>query len=429
MEKKNNNSIINSILINFTLFFLAIITIVYFYLNLQGSISVSSYAFNELFINYQAGFIRRGLLGEIFWQINKLFLLKPLIFFSYFFLILYLIQIYLFSKLFKEYSNFYYIYIIIFLSPALILFPIYDDNLYFIKDILVKLTILYHAYIIVRNKNNKDNKVYIKSLKFILIPFLTIVMLVHEFQVLFLSIHFLLSISFMKSKNEIIKILKLYSILVLPIILILIFIGDSAQYENLNSILKIFEIDNVHSQLAGGFYKTIGGFYKWHFYYFSYKDFIQLLLSLLLGVGIFFLFFNLLIKEKVLEFKNKYQKYYIYFFIPPLLCFLLALDHGRNISLIATHLVVFYSVLTLDEKKLNIIKNRLDEDFFKKCLLITFLFCYVFLWRLDQMAGFGGSAQTNTIFHSSIFSELIKLIKFLYSHINLNIFALPEIRL
>ena len=259
-------------------------------------------------------------------------------------------------------------------------------------------------YIIFKNKNNKNNKVYIKNLKFILIPLLTIVMLVHEFQVLFLSIHFLLSISFLKSKNELIKILRLYSILLVPIILILIFIGDSAQYENLNSILKIFEIDNVHSQLAGGFYKTIGGFYKWHFYYFSYKDFIQLSLSLFLGAGIFFLFFNLLIKEKVLEFQNNYQKNYIYFFIPPLLCFLLALDHGRSISLFATHLVVFYSVLTLDEKKLKILKNKLDDDFLKKCLLIIFVFFYVFLWRLDQMAGFGGREQINSIFQSSIFS-------------------------
>ena len=423
MEKKIKN---NSILINFILFFLVTITIVYFYLNLQGNISISSYAFNELFINYQAGFIRRGLLGELFWQINKYFPVKPLIFFSYLFFILHLIQIYLFVKILKKYKNFYYIYIIIFLSPALILFPIYEVNLYFVKDVLIKLSILYHAYIIIRHK---DNKAYIKSLKLILIPFLILVILVHEYQVLFLSIHFLLSISFLKSKNEIIRLLKLYSILLVPIMLVLIFMGNSVQYDNLNLILKIFEIDKIHPQLAGGFYKAIGGFYKWHFYYFGYKDFIQLLLSLLLGVGIFFIFFNQLIEEKVLEFKNKYQKNYIYFFIPTLLCFLLALDHGRNISLIATHLVAFFSVLTLDEKKLNIIKNRLDEDFFKKCLLITFLFCYVFLWRLDQMAGFGGREQINTIFQSSIFAEFAKFIKFLYSYIDINIISLPAINL
>ena len=429
MKKKIKNNLISSILKNFILFFLVTITIVYFFLNMQESISTTNYAFNELFINYQAGFIRRGLLGEIFWQINKIFSLKPLIFFSYFFLILYLMQIYLFAKIFKGYKNFYYIYIGLFLSPALILFPIYEVNLYFIKDVLIKLSILYHAYIIIIYKNNKDNKAYIKSLKLILIPILIIVMLVHEYQVLFLSIHFLLSISFLKSKNEILKILKLYSILLVPIIFILIFIGDSTQYENLNLVLKKFEIGNIHSQLAGGFYKAIGGFYKWHFYYFGYKDFIQLLLSLFLGLGVFFLVFNLLVKEKVLEFKNKYQKKYIYFFIPPLLCFLLALDHGRNISLIATHLVAFFSVLTIDEKKLDIIKNKLNDDFFKKCLLITFVFFYVFLWRLDQIAGFGGREQINSIFQSSIFAELIKFIKFLYSYIDINIINLPEINL
>ena len=31
----------------------------------------------------------------------------------------------------------------------------------------------------------------------------------------------------------------------------------------------------------------------------------------------------------------------IYTFLPTLICFILALDHGRNISLIATHLIAF----------------------------------------------------------------------------------------
>jgi hypothetical protein len=85
--------------------------------------------------------------------------------------------------------------------------------------------------------------------------------------------------------------------------------------------------------------------------------------------------------------------------------------------------------LIIDFKKLSILKKKINENFLTSSALIIFLIFYIFLWRLDQMAGFGGSAQTNTIFQSSIFSEFIKLIKFLYSYINLNIFALPEIRL
>ena len=72
---------INTLVIKFVLFFLIFISTCYFYLNLNDFVDAENYAYNELFINYQAGFIRRGLLGEIFWQLNSLFLIKPLIFF------------------------------------------------------------------------------------------------------------------------------------------------------------------------------------------------------------------------------------------------------------------------------------------------------------------------------------------------------------
>ena len=51
------------------------------------------------------------------------------------------------------------------------------------------------------------------------------------------------------------------------------------------------------------------------------------------------------------------------------------------------------------------------------------------MWRLDQLAGFGVGGQPNIIFKSSFFAEVIKLIKFLYFYIDLNILSLPEIRL
>ena len=45
-----------------------------------------------------------------------------------------------------------------------------------------------------------------------------------------------------------------------------------------------------------------------------------------------------------------YRKNYLVYFIPTLLCFILALDHGRNISLISCHLVAFYLTLLIDTK-------------------------------------------------------------------------------
>ena len=97
--------------------FFIIINYFYFYLNLFSLIDVNSYAFNELFINYQSGFIRRGLLGEIFWQINKFTSIDPKIFLSIIFFILYMIQFYIFFKNIKQISNInyniYYCYLLL----------------------------------------------------------------------------------------------------------------------------------------------------------------------------------------------------------------------------------------------------------------------------------------------------------------------------
>ena len=219
LNKININSLIGKLI----LFFLIFITTSYFYLNLNDLIGAKSYAYNELFINYQAGFIRRGLLGEIFWQLNNFFAIKPLFFFSYLFFILYLAQIYLLIKIFKVYMETYFIYFLIFLSPALILFPIYEENLYFIKDIIIKLSILFHAFIIIRIKNQRSTISYLEYLKFIIVPILTISILIHEYQVLYILVHILLSLSFVQLKKETIKILKIYLLLLIPIFLTLIF--------------------------------------------------------------------------------------------------------------------------------------------------------------------------------------------------------------
>ena len=424
-----NRKKINKFALSIGMIFLIVINIIYFYLHLKANINTNDYAFNELFINYQAGFIRRGLLGEIVWNLNIFFEIKPIVFFSYLFLSLYLMQIYFFYKVFEKYRQSIFIYLLIFLSPALILFSIYDINIYFIKDIFIKLTILFHGLVIINHIENKEGySHYINKLKFIIVPILFLSILIHEYQVLFLSIHILLSLSFMNNKKKTLQILLIYLLLIIPVLLVLFFIGDQNQLDILNNLLQKFNVE-LHPQLGGGFYKALGGFYKWHFYYFGYKDFIQLLASLFFGVGIFYLVFHFCIKEKILQFHNQYQKNYIYFFTPTLLCFILAVDHGRNISLLAIHLVVFYSILIINFKKLSILKKKINENFLISRALIIFLIFYIFLWRLDQTAGFGGSAQTNTIFNSSIFAELIKLIKFLYSYINLNILDLPEIRL
>ena len=60
---------------------------------------------------------------------------------------------------------------------------------------------------------------------------------------------------------------------------------------------------------------------------------------------------------------------------------------------------------------------------------MMFLFFYVFMWKLNQFAGFGLRGIPNDIFQSSLFAEIIKFIKFSYEFIDLNLVNLPELRL
>ena len=79
-----------------------------------------SWAYNNLFINYSAGFVRRGLLGEIFININEILNIGPLYFFTTVFFIAYFLQIFFFYKILEKYKDYKILVTIIVLSPVLI---------------------------------------------------------------------------------------------------------------------------------------------------------------------------------------------------------------------------------------------------------------------------------------------------------------------
>ncbi len=416
------------LLLSTTIFFVTI-NLIYFYLNYNESFVTQNYALNELFINYQSGFIRRGLLGEIAWQLNILFEIDPKLFFSLFFLTIYLAQFYFLLRLFKRFVSFKLIFIFIFLSPSLLLFHIYSPELYFLKDGLIKLAILIHAFIFYHFVNcKKDYDKYIIYLKFLIIPILFLIILTHEYQFFSISIHFLVSLGIYNKNYDLQKIIKIYSPLIIPFFLVIFFFGDMQQFENLSLILKKFSVE-LNPHLGGGFLKYLGAFYKWHFFYFSYRDFLNLFVSVLLSFVVIYLLFQYLIKSRILFYHSRFQKNYLIYFIPCLLPFFLTTDHGRNLSLLSFYLISFYATLNLKNLSLANLNKKIQLSLLNKLSLIIFLFFFIFMWKLNQFAGFGLQGKPNDIFQSSLFAEFIKLTKFLYNYIDLNIVNLPEIRL
>ena len=419
----------NSFLLKTIFLFLLSILFVYSILIFNESINLRNYSYNELFINYEFGFVRRGLLGQIFILLDNYFNINPKLFFTCILSLLYIIQIVLFFIIFNKIFSSNYIAILILFSPVFLLFSIYDPNTFFLKDIFIKITILLHAYIFTYYKEKNSYIYYLNSLKFIIVPLLIIVTLIHEYQIFFIGVHVLISLGFAKKKKQLTSILKIYTPLIFVIVLLFFFIGNEEQFNSMNQMLKIYDV-TLHPQLKGGLYTAIGGFYKWHFHYFTYDEFVELFISVVLGIIIFYVLFETLLKKKIICRNSIYQKNILLFFLPCSLIFILAhVDHGRNISLISTNLIVYYSTLKLDTFKFKNFISSYDIKVLKKISLLVFLFFYIFMWKLDQYAGYSMRGENNTIFESTLFGEIKKVINYVYFYIDLNFYNLPDLNL
>lgn len=410
---------------NFTqvAFYLFIFIYVCFYFRSYSYNYENSYSFSELFLNYEGGFVRRGFLGQVFLYFYSFFQISPIIFFSSIFFFIHILNILLLFKIVENTNYPLEIKILILFSPALLLFPIYDYNMFFIKDAFIKFLILFHAYIIIVTKNNLDK--YLIYLKFLVIPLIFFTnILIHEYGIFFIFVHFLFSLCAYQLKKKFFLII--YFFLFLSIFCIVFYFkGNLDIFNQINFSINEFNI-KIHSQLAGGFKSLIGGFYKWHFFYFSYRDFLMLITSFFLSVWIFFFIFQNFINKNIINYKLKIN--YLLFFLPSVLNFL-NLDHGRNLSLLSFHLVAFYLILDEKSLKLKIYLKSIKNNFFLMNIIYIFIFIYIFMWILPQDAGFGGKDQSNTIFKSSLFSQFLIFIKYIYLFINENIFSLPDIKL
>ena len=337
----------NKLLFNFLFLILFLVLSVYFYKSFFSMFG-NKWAFWELFVNYEGGFMKRGILGEIFINLNKSFGISPFSFFSPLFVFLYSLQIIIFYKLLYPYKISKLLCVLIVFSPALLMFNFYDINAYFTKDNFTKLAILIHALFIVKKVHDKNSLVnYNRFLNFLVIPLLLFNILNHEQQVFFVSVHLLLTLlvnyNYDGIKNY--KCLKSYLILLIPFFIILLTPNSFEKVGLINDSIRIFsvKISDLH---AGNINLMIGAVIKWHFlemknYNHNIYDFLNLFICIILSLFLFFSIFHYFVKENIYELNWFIKKYYLLFFLPCLAMFLCVLDHGRTINIFLTHLVSF----------------------------------------------------------------------------------------
>tara|TARA_B100000902_G_scaffold138541_1_gene136702 strand:+ start:3073 stop:4281 length:1209 start_codon:yes stop_codon:yes gene_type:complete len=385
------------------------------------------WAYNNLFINYSTGLVRRGLLGEIFIIINEISGIEPLKFFTSIFFIAYLLQIYFFYKLLFNYKNFKVFITFFTLSPALMLFYIYDLNVFLSKDIFIVLAILFHALTI--HQNRSDEKYYKKFLYFIMIPILILNSANHENQIFFIPFHCLLTLYFFSSKKNIkydLKFLKPYIILIIPIIILLTSSGSFEKLSILNESISKYDA-KIPNQFAGNFNLAIGGFIKWHFFYHGPKDFINLLFCFFLSLFLFYLIFDYMIKNNLLVIHKSLNNFYLIIISPAFLILLIMLDHGRSLHLLTIHLVAFFLTLRLNITKIKKTVLNIKKSFFTIRLLFIFLIFYLFFWYLPQGGGFTGIGNFSSLYKSSLINELLRLFLIIFNYVDAEIINLPRI--
>ena len=319
-----------------------------------------SWTIGEWLINYQGGFVRRGLLGETIYflsnslKISPIFLIWFICIFSYFLLI---------KLIFNEAKN--KVSKVFLLSPGVLLAPIIGDFL-IRKDILLMLIFLIILKIC---KHNDPNILILNVLNILGI-------LIHES---FAIYTFPIEIIILNIKPDLKNKNKIFIFNILPSFLVfalcLIFKGDSDQakaiHQSWTNISNLFPFETINSEVPLGAINAIG----WEInnaielIFISlrnFENFVWVPLGWLLTVtflAIFFLGDQLGRDIKIKSFILTVQ------FVPfSLLCFS-GWDYGRWIFIWIFSSIIIYSLFGEEFNSLNFIKKKLNKfDFLEKIL-------------------------------------------------------------
>lgn len=393
----------NSNKFSFSIFFTIILLYLLYFINYSKIIS--DWVIADLLINYQGGFVRRGLLGQLNYFFENYLNFPKLIFIISLSSLCYFINLFLTYRLFISSKRSIFLFLIIFLSPATFLFYIYDLNALFRKDVFIIFSFVIHCFYVQRNLKNKNfDYQYKKNLPYIIIV-LCLTTLIYEVQFFMLPIHILLSYVILKNKKLI------YIFYTLPIIIFFIsciFKGDFKIAESIrNSLLHypkniIYQNYNPIHWLEGNINLAIGGSLKLIFKY-NYNQALQILISILLTIILFWKIFSYNLNKFILEnkkiniidlkfIKNNAWKFFLF---SSILFFIIGFDTGRLIHIVLMHIISLF--LIFNPKNINfffLYKNLKYKNF-----IIFFILCYVLLWTLPS-----GYVGLDTIFKSGLMS-------------------------
>ena len=326
---------------------------------------------SEWLINYQGGFTRRGLIGEIVFQISKLSSLTIRETIFTFQITTYLLYFYLLYKFLKDTNN-NILFIFAIFSPLFVIYPIAEVEVLGRKEIFI-----YVSFLLVVNifsiKNIQNRHYFYFSI------ILMISCLIWEGFVIYISYFIFILIlknNLVLNKSFLTKLL----ISLIPLSISFYFVFFHRLDENglkmmCQSINECYgAISYLNRSLSSNISEVTSKF--------QISFLIRYIVVLIIG---FFPLF-LLIKNSKLNYKQKFKNDYFYliFFIiiftPSLIFYYIAQDWGRWVSISYTLSLLTY-VYSLKNNFIVINFDRINYSIFRKKFVVIFLFIiFAFGW-------------------------------------------------
>ena len=355
-----------------------------FYLHEKYNVGNDS-TISEWLINYEGGFIKRGLIGQIAINFSELFnysLRISILFFQIFSIGIYYLLLINFFKAVK----FDKIILLSIFTPIFLLYPVAEIEVLGRKEIII-----FSFFLIYLTLKNFNQKHYFRIL---LLPLL---MLIWEpvifFFIFWLIIDYIEGV-FKKNYKSFFKYLLTFT----PALLIGVYMALSPiseiDHKNMSIFLKENFNENCYMSCALLLSKSsIYDQFNANFQIFSFEIFLRYFLIILIGFG------PLFILIKFSKFTKLDSKMFLFIIVLPIfILFMMMSDWGRIVNIFYTFSII--SFLYLYKKKFVTINDKIKKNFFIKVLnkkYIYTVFFIIFCFGWNPKTSLTGDIGTNPL--------------------------------
>ncbi len=345
----------------------------------------SDWQYADWLINYQGGFVRRGLIGEILFKIHIFLSINLDIIILFFIIFSYLILTFLLIKSLKFLDN-SKIDTLIFFSPGFFIYPIMNSEVIGRKEILLFISL---GLIVFFEKKLKD-----KYLILMIVLIILILSLSHSgllfYSPYFIFLYFLINLN----RNKKINLIKiLVFIISLLVIFFLIYLNQGTKtqvFEICESIKNFVKEDCINRGQFLWLYSPLSEHMNINLKFkTNFKNYFFIYFLSLIAV---FLFFSLKLKFSRFNTNNRYLNFinpfliFLLLFILTIPIYILGLDWGRYISM-SYFSSYFIYIYLIKEKNLKFeYNNSIIKKNVSKKLFFIFLIFYTLSWTFPFYA-------------------------------------------